>query len=702
MAKSRSRSPRWKPRPPLHRSPEHNRQRPFQDHYHDDDDGFHRDSRRPAHWENERRHNNSRNTPYNYFNDNKYEQGLPVSDLRRSPYDTANRLKKVFSPERRGESNRRLPPKCPTDTEYKHHNRNFYNDRIHERNAYNSENVHNNSFKAVRREDSFRRPYNRDFDRDWREGDGHWKQHDHPNQYFSPPRRRPEEFIERKSVQKRFPEDDYREPEQPFKRYREAERHDFRPQPRSSQWKDGHPERPYYADEWSKDRDQRAPNPVVHKKHSGEFTKLEYDYSHKSSVYVHTKPISSYEHAERHNRNDEKKTAPKRTSQHHKSSDRGSQERRYDDRSSGSFSKYSSRKDGDNDYFKNNIDMKYPNHKHNDKERKEDHYWRRREDEKPKDLKSPRHLSSQNPQSQDSKAVLKITPEKEISPVNLALKKSTDKYREPHQLKNLPKALLPKSEAAQIQRPSDGKQILDHYIEKRSKSTSKERQMSQDLVAVAGKEKFHPVFEHLDSSVKGGAAVQSTEFTHEIITIIHEVKGNHFRSTRMSLHERFSKLQEDGDLQEINPDTLAPQSNPEIHRRIDISLEELQNKSLKKTVEVQPARPRAVEDPHDLRHDIERRRKQRLHSEHNGTTDEKFGDSDASGSCYGLQSQETGELQTLSRMSRSSFDNSTGRTSSSYYKGQPDDEYYTSTSDSEDSDEISEPYKGWRNPAARI
>lgn len=463
----------WKPRPPSQRSPERNRHR--QDYYHNNND-FHRDSRRSTHWEDDQhRQNNSRFDSYSHFGDNLFEQGTFDTNLRRSPFEAINRLKRAYSPERRGESNRRFPPKSPEEANYRENTRNFHNHRNHERNGDNPM-VHNNGFKAARRENNFHRPYNRDHNKNWHENDGCWNQHDPANQYLSPHRRRPEEH-ERKSFQK----------------------------------------------------------------------------------------------------------------------------------------------------------------------------------------------------------------------------------RQPHEQRNKPKHLPPSlSNPTQGQGFPEDKQILVGDIQKRSNSTSKDRQLSHDLVAVAGKETFHPVFEHLESSLVGVANATNSEFTKKIITIIHEVKANNFRSTGLSLHERFSKLQEESNKQELNLNP-TPQINPEIHRRIDISLEELQSKSLHKTVEVAPGSHRLIEDPNDLRHDIERRRKQRLHSEQNGTADTSYGSSDASSSCYTHPYQETREFQSSSRVSRPPFRISTGRlpVRGAYYRGNPN-QYHSSLNNFEDTDEIRKPYKGWGNPAARI
>ncbi|XP_038613178.1 BCLAF1 and THRAP3 family member 3 isoform X6 [Tachyglossus aculeatus] len=122
---------------------------------------------------------------------------------------------------------------------------------------------------------------------------------------------------------------------------------------------------------------------------------------------------------------------------------------------------------------------------------------------------------------------------------------------------------------------------------------------------------FHTVFEHLDSAPLNVENMPTSEFTQEIITIIHQIKANYFPPSDLTLHERFSKMQ---DTQALNRNALKMNPDPEIHRRIDMSLAELQNKRTTICELVQPA-VRILEDPNDLRHDIERRRMERLQNE---------------------------------------------------------------------------------------
>ncbi|XP_044139909.1 BCLAF1 and THRAP3 family member 3 isoform X1 [Bufo gargarizans] len=682
MAKSRSRSPKWKSRPPPYKSPERNRRRHFHEHY-QDGEGFHRGPRRPKHWEEERHgQSNFRMTPYKRFNDNNYEPDAFSADLRKSPFESSSRFKRMHSPDRRGDGNRRFPAKYPEDrNRHGHREHRDYHHRNQELNAH----TETNGFKHVRREGSSHRSYHREPDRDWHDHDGQWNQ-DHTDPYLPPSGRRSEEFVDQNVFQKRHPEDrDYREHEPLPKRTREPDRHDYRPPPRHSHWNDDHTLWPHHDKDWSKDADLRDPSPVVYQTHSGELAKIEYDYSHRSPSYVHVEPPFLNDHAERDNRYEDKKNFSTRTSQHNRSNMSNRERGTFSERSPEQTTKYSEKKAPDRGAFK--TDNLHLNHKHKESGREAEY---RREPS------SKRHLDNHSPKSSDPTITPKTNCEKESIMVNLELKKSVDKYRQPHEHWNISKDIQPKSDIPQGKRNSEQKmpekdvlkrQPHEHWniskdiqpksdipqgkrnseqkmpekdVQKRSNSTSYERQMSEDLVAVGRKDAFHPVFDHLSSSTHGGTNAPSTEFTQEIITIIHEVKANHFKSTEMSLHERFSKLQAESNKEELNLNRTTAQANPEIHRRIDISLEDLQKKTLHKT-EVSMASQRVIDDPNDLRHDIERRRKQRLHSEEDSNANVSFCDSDAPGSYFKPRNNDTGEFQKLSRGGTTPFRKSTGR-----------------------------------------
>ncbi|GCB76697.1 hypothetical protein scyTo_0018367 [Scyliorhinus torazame] len=139
-----------------------------------------------------------------------------------------------------------------------------------------------------------------------------------------------------------------------------------------------------------------------------------------------------------------------------------------------------------------------------------------------------------------------------------------------------------------------------------SSSHASERLMSRDLVSVGKKrDEFHHVFEHMGSSFKANPNISSGQFAQEIITLMHQIKEDHFKSPDLTLHDRFSKLQDAQSPEREEEKGLVP----EIHRRIDMSLTDLhswERKPIRKTSTW------VAVNPDDLRHDIERRRKERL------------------------------------------------------------------------------------------
>ncbi|XP_055987047.1 BCLAF1 and THRAP3 family member 3 [Sorex fumeus] len=144
----------------------------------------------------------------------------------------------------------------------------------------------------------------------------------------------------------------------------------------------------------------------------------------------------------------------------------------------------------------------------------------------------------------------------------------------------------------------------------RKKSFTIKVDMTKVLEPLRQTEDFDPG-EHL-ASTENTENRSSGEFAQEIITLIHQVKANYFPSPGISLHERFSKRPAKRD---ANVATLS--SDPEIHRRIDMSLTDLQSKQTNKHTVLYESEETVVKiiDANDLRHDIERRRKERLQNE---------------------------------------------------------------------------------------
>ncbi|XP_066213762.1 BCLAF1 and THRAP3 family member 3 isoform X1 [Saccopteryx leptura] len=141
-------------------------------------------------------------------------------------------------------------------------------------------------------------------------------------------------------------------------------------------------------------------------------------------------------------------------------------------------------------------------------------------------------------------------------------------------------------------------------------SSETKRQMPHDLVPVGSEsEDFQRMSAHLDST-KNTENKPPEEFAKEIVTVIHQIKATYFSSPAITLHERFSKIQptQAADVNEIKSDL-----EPVIHRRLDLSLAEPQNRQSMVCGSEQTLVN--VIDPNDLRHDIERRRKERLQKE---------------------------------------------------------------------------------------
>ncbi|XP_028655298.2 BCLAF1 and THRAP3 family member 3-like [Erpetoichthys calabaricus] len=159
----------------------------------------------------------------------------------------------------------------------------------------------------------------------------------------------------------------------------------------------------------------------------------------------------------------------------------------------------------------------------------------------------------------------------------------------------------------------DMKHTLSNYS---SNSHTTERQLSQDLVAVSRRGlDFQPLLKQSGSLGQSVRHSHTGDFAQEIISLVHQVKESYFKTENVTLNDRFSNIQEfHSDL----PHEERPPLAPKINRRIDLSLSDLKMKKVKKTGPSQ-ANSRVAEDPNDLRHDIERRRKERLQDteEHN-------------------------------------------------------------------------------------
>ncbi|KAJ8275287.1 hypothetical protein COCON_G00099120 [Conger conger] len=112
---------------------------------------------------------------------------------------------------------------------------------------------------------------------------------------------------------------------------------------------------------------------------------------------------------------------------------------------------------------------------------------------------------------------------------------------------------------------------------------------------------FRSVFEH----IKRPQALKSSaeSYVLHIVSLVHHVREHYFKSTGVTLHERFTVYQKAAVEQE------ARHKSPEIHRRIDISPSAFKKVRLFKE-DVKGER-KSRSDSVDLRHSIDRRRKER-------------------------------------------------------------------------------------------
>ncbi|KAG5264708.1 hypothetical protein AALO_G00257150 [Alosa alosa] len=137
-----------------------------------------------------------------------------------------------------------------------------------------------------------------------------------------------------------------------------------------------------------------------------------------------------------------------------------------------------------------------------------------------------------------------------------------------------------------------------------SGSMAKERRLSRDLVHPSKKDQeFRSIFQHIQAAQLRRSP--SELYAQHIVTIVHHIKAQHFRSSGMTLNERFAMYQRRATEMEM----LKPKKSPEIHRRIDVSpsafkrhahlFEDFEESSYKEGKKYEG----------DLRLDIERRKK---------------------------------------------------------------------------------------------
>ncbi|XP_017809678.1 BCLAF1 and THRAP3 family member 3 isoform X2 [Papio anubis] len=549
MARSRSRSPRWKHRSlsPVPRNAEHYKQRHSHGHYGCE---YRKDPKRPVAWrmDSEKRGQSKPRIPSRgniYYQ--SYEHRSPSPNIRNSLENVY-----MYKPHRgyspgRGDSNRRAQymPKYSEGIPYKEHERNSYPQKVQGGYSPDDHRVRGSGKggKPPQRSiaDSFR------FEGKWHE-DELRHQRIQEEKYSQSTRRGSEDFETRSSFQKRYPEDrDFRKYGHTSKRPKDVERYESREPARNPKWKPEHSLPPY-----QEDTDQWNLGPQTYRHAEREHpetssaTKVSYDYRHKR---------------------------PKLS-------------------------------DGDQD-FSDGRTQKYC----------------KEEDRKYSFQKGPvnRELDCFNTgrgrETQDGQVKEPFKPSKKDSIVctypnknDVDLRSSNDKRKEKikkegdcRKESNSSSNQLDKSQKLSDVKPSP--------INLRKKSLTVKVDVKKTVNTFRKSENFHPVFEHLDST-QNTENKPTGEFAQEIITIIHQVKANYFPSPGITLHERFSTMQ-DTHKADVNEITLN--SDPEIHRRIDMSLAELQSKQA--VIYESEQTLIKIIDPNDLRHDIERRRKERLQNE---------------------------------------------------------------------------------------
>ncbi|XP_070842104.1 BCLAF1 and THRAP3 family member 3 [Chaetodon trifascialis] len=145
--------------------------------------------------------------------------------------------------------------------------------------------------------------------------------------------------------------------------------------------------------------------------------------------------------------------------------------------------------------------------------------------------------------------------------------------------------------------------------QKSSLCYSSDRQLSLDLVNV-GRQRldFLPMMEH--SGTYQETAVHTGTFAQEIITLVHQVKEQYFRDPGVTLNERFSASQKSS-YAEDEAEELTLDQRFSSKRGFSLNMNSLLDD------DDEPLFPRLgplqpVRGPGDLRHDLERRRQERL------------------------------------------------------------------------------------------
>lgn len=406
-------------------------------------------------------------------------------------------------------------------------------------------------------------------------------------------RRRSEDFEKRSSFQKRHTEDrDYRRHGHTSTRHTGVERHDNREPSRNPECKPRHPSSPH-----QEKRAQRSPKYQAH----------QHAQKRPSETSSSTKVSSDSRHKRRKTSDGDQDLSDGKTQKYSKEEDRKNTSQ--NDNGKSSCSHDGRRRETEDGKDKNPLESSkkhYTASAHSDESvdfrtsDDEQKMERKKERDGRKESNSSNHLDESKADMKPSftslwkkSFIIKVDEKKTVN-----ISRDRDREEEREEEKHQHVAASPVS-------PTE-----DPANKPRAASIKTEKEMSADLSADSRKsEDSEPVLEHLGST-ENTENKSKEELSQEIITVIHQVKVNYFPSPPITLHERFSKLKNQQAIDRNENKSTSDSGNP---RRINMPLAEFP----KKHTMVCDSEQTLVKiiDPNDLRHDIERRRKERLQNE---------------------------------------------------------------------------------------
>lgn len=523
-------------------------------------------------WKNNQ--NDGRFPPHNNMPHRPYVRRSASPNFRRSPsFDNVNRYKtyRNFSPPR-GLGNRRYPfpphpppPRYPEQAPYKNNEWDFHEQRPQGR--YMDHKIR--PFRGERGGRPFRGTFSGSHQRGgrWNENDNFRHQRMPADDFSQFQRRSPEGFGPRNSFHKRFPEDhEFKEYGPIPKRGRGMERHENRDPERHPRWT---PDRSPPFTRRGPERFSPRARPSVERENAGNATvsKVPLNFGPKPQRYQEGKQTFHGQGAKSARWEDRKGSVPRNSS--HDKDIEGNRDKKIRPTEEGSH------KADFKKYPKDNGEERPVSSKSKERVKKDDG------DVRPASSKPRERVKKEDADVKSAKGKLKERVKKEMDTENDP-DSTTSMHEKIQTLSELKTSANGSPRTKLITVKVDTKKMEKYRL---SSGSTKERQVSQDLVAASKKEEsFHPVFEHIDSASQSGQNSPKSKFIQDVITITHHVKANYFKSSGLTLHERFSKLK-DKPAEDAKEAVARP--DPEIHRRIDISLADLQNKRSNRTASEQ-------------------------------------------------------------------------------------------------------------------